>query len=221
MYTLESFYKSKEWEALRNQLRLERVNEEGLLICEHCGKPIVKAYDCIAHHRIELTEDNVNDVAVSLNPENVMLIHFRCHNRLHQRYDGFRQSVYLVYGAPCAGKTTFVDGVANEDDLILDLDSIWESICKSDRYHKSNRLKANVFGIRDCIIDQIRLRKGMWRNAYVIGGYPLASDRERMCRLLSAEKIFIDTDKKECMARASSPEYKKIIERWFDDFTAG
>ena len=40
-------YKSKEWQNLLKNLRLERVNDEEKLICEYCGEEIVKAYDCI------------------------------------------------------------------------------------------------------------------------------------------------------------------------------
>ena len=215
---VSSFYKSDRWRNLVDLLKLERLNERGELICEHCGQPITKAYDCIGHHVIELTDDNVNDADVALNPANIKLIHFRCHNAIHNRFDGFCQSVYLVYGSPCAGKTTWVRSVANDDDLILDLDAIWESICKADRYHKPKRLKSNVFGIRDCIIDQIRVRTGMWRNAYVIGTYPLKSDRDRLCELLRASEVYIDTPKEECLKRAVNDEWKGYIEDWFDTF---
>lgn len=219
MFTLDTFYKSREWEGLVGRLRLERQNEQGEVICEYCGLPINRKYDCIGHHEIELTEQNVNDYTISLNPENIKLIHFKCHNRIHNRYDGFRQSVYLVYGAPCSGKSTWVDSVALDDDLILDMDSIWECLCKSDRYHKPNRIKANVFGVRDCLIDQIRTRKGQWRNAYIIGGYPLASDRDRLCDMLRAKPVYIESTLEECLSRAKSDDWKDFIEEWFDDFT--
>lgn len=202
-----------------SQLKLERLDEHGQLLCEHCGKPITKKYDCIGHHKIELTEDNVNDFKISLNPDNVSLIHFKCHNIIHNRFDGFVQRVYLVYGAPCSGKSTWVNETALEDDLILDIDSIWESICKSDRYHKPNRLKSNVFGIRDCIIDQVHTRKGMWRNAYIIGGYPLRTDRDRLCDLLKAKPIYIEASIEECLSRAKTEEWKDYIWEWFDSFT--
>lgn len=42
MFTLSTFYKTKEWEQLIEILKIERANDEGVLICEHCGKPIVK-----------------------------------------------------------------------------------------------------------------------------------------------------------------------------------
>lgn len=218
MFTLDNFYKSREWEKLRKIIIDERTNADGYVICEHCGKPIYKKYDCIAHHKIELTEENVNDYSVSLNPENIELIHFRCHNEEHRRFGGFSQRVFLVYGSPCSGKTTFVKANAQPDDLILDMDSIWECISVSDRYHKPNRLKQNVFGIRDCIIDQIRTRLGMWRDCYVIGGYPLRTDRDRLCDMLRAEPIFIEESKEVCLARCENEKWKRFVEDWFDDY---
>lgn len=222
MFTLDSFYKGKQWQGLVEQLKIDRVDEQGQLICEYCGKPISRKYDCIGHHELELTEENVNDYQVSLNPANIKLIHFKCHNKIHERFDGKSQNafqnVYLVYGSPCSGKTTWVRDVANPDDLILDIDYIWSAICTGDKYNKRNRLKANVFGIRDCIIDQIRTRTGFWKNAYVIGGYPLRTDRDRLCNLLRAKPIFIDTSKEECLSRAVNDEWKEYVEDWFDSY---
>lgn len=218
MYTLSNFYKSKEWVNLLQVLKLERVNADGKLICEHCGKEIVKAYDCIGHHVIELDNNNVNDLNISLNPDNIKLIHFKCHNIIHQRFEGFVQKVYIIYGSPCSGKSTWVQENANKDDLILDIDKIWECICMSDKYNKPNRLKANVFGVRDTLLDQIRTRAGMWRNAFVIGGYPLAADRQRLADKLGAELIFINTSKDECLNRSVNDEWKKYIEEWWEDY---
>ena len=99
----ESFYKSKEWQNLLTNLKLERTNQEGKLICEYCGKEIAKKYDCIGHHKIPLNNNNINDYTISLNPDNIMLIHFKCHNAEHHRF-GFElpKKVYIVYGAPCS-----------------------------------------------------------------------------------------------------------------------
>lgn len=217
MFTLNGFYKSKEWESLLEQLKLERVGEAGILECEHCHKPIVKKYDCIGHHKIELTEANVNDYNISLNPSNIMLIHFRCHNQIHERF-GYEQpkKVYIVYGSPCSGKTTWVHENATKDDLILDIDSIWECVSVCDKLHKPNRLKANVFGIRDTLLDQIRTRTGQWKKAFVIGGYPLMMDRQRLAERLSAELIFIECNKDICISRAANDEWKKYIDEWFE-----
>ena len=218
--TLTDFYKSREWEKLIEILKLERVDASGQVICGYCHEPITKKYDCIGHHMTELTEQNVNDVNISLNPDNVMLVHFKCHNKIHRRFEGFYQQVYLVYGPPCAGKSTWVESVCNKDDLIIDINRIWECLCVSDKYHKPNRIKSNVFGVRDALIDQVKIRKGMWRNCYVIGDYPLRTDRDRICSLLRAREVFIFEDKETCMGRAVDENWKKYIAEWFEDYVA-
>lgn len=220
MYTLANFYKSKEWESLVAQLKLERVNTSGQVICECCSKPITRKYDCIGHHKTELTEDNVNDYSISLNPDNIMLIHFKCHNIIHQRFNGFHQQVYLVYGAPCSGKSTWVESVCNPDDLIIDIDRIWTALCVSDKYHKPNRIKSNVFGVRDALLEQVKIRKGMWRNCYIIGGFPLKTDRDRICETLRAREIFISESMETCLDRALTEDWKRYIRDWFDDYVA-
>ncbi len=212
------FYRSKKWEKLVEIIKLERVNEDGELLCEHCGRPITRKYDCIGHHVIELDDVNVHDPEIALNPANIKLVHFRCHNEIHNRWDGYRKRVYLVYGAPCSGKSTWVHQNANADDLILDIDRLWEAVSFSDKYHKPNRLKANVFALRDELLDQIKLRRGMWRNAFVIGGYPLRTDRDRLCDLLGAQPVFIDEKKEVCVYRCKNDAWKKYVEDWFEDF---
>ena len=215
---LSSFYKSSEWEKFRELVLLERMSDDGVLRCEYSGEPIVNKYDAVVHHKIELTEKNVFDHNISLNPDNVMVVSFKSHNLIHQRFEGFIQRVYLVYGSPCAGKSTWVNNVANPDDLIVDIDRIWECICNSDKYHKPNKLKRNMFGVRDALLDQIRTRTGMWRNAWVIGGFPLRTERDSICDRLRAEPVFIDTAKEVCLERAIDDKWKIFIEDWFDSY---
>jgi hypothetical protein len=216
---VKSFYRSKEWEQLKQQLMIERVNEEGQLICNDCGISINNAYDCIGHHEIEITEENVFDYNISLNKENISLIHFKCHNKRHKRfgYDG-QKKVYIVYGSPCSGKTTWVNQVADKDSLIIDIDSIWECISTQDKYNKPNRLKVNVFATLNALVDQVRTRTGMWSTCYIIGGYPLSMDRQRLADKLGAELIFINTEKEKCMERAKNNEWKLFIEDWWESF---
>jgi len=216
MFTLYSIYRSIEWINLISQLKLERVNDEGKLLCEHCHKEIIKAYDCIGHHIEELTETNVNDYNISLNSDNIMLIHFKCHNQIHERF-GFERpkKIYIVYGSPCSGKSTFVHDVATKDDLIIDLDSIWECVTICDKYNKPNRLMVNVFGVRDALLDQVRTRLGKWKTAYIIGGYPLRMDRHRLADKLGAELIYIEATQEECISRSKNNEWIKYINEWF------
>lgn len=229
MYTtsagLSDFYRSDAWVSLMQTLRLERINADGQLICEYCGKPITRKYDCIGHHKTELTEQNYRFAEIALNPENIALVHHSCHNKIHDRLGlSYTKQVFLVYGSPLSGKTTFVKTNMNAGDIVCDMDSIWECISAYPRYIKPKRLMQNVFAIRDLIIDMIRTRRGNWLNAYVIGGYPLVSERERLIRSLGAREVFIDTPKEECLIRLKSSdrnqsEYKKYIEEWWERFS--
>ena len=222
---LYDFYRSKEWEGLRAILVNERVNEEGFVICAHCGKPIIKAYDIIGHHLIELTEENYHDAAISLNPENIVLVHHRCHNKIHNKLSYSGRQVFVVYGSPLSGKSSFVAEAMQEGDLLLDMDSIWQCLSGCDRYIKPNRLRQNVFAIRNSLIDMVRVRQGKWLNAYIIGGYPLISERERLIKSLGAREIFIDTDKETCLKRLNEStdrnvaEWTQYIEDWWDKYT--
>lgn len=221
MYDLSTFYRCKEWRGLLERLKLERLNDEGQIICEYCGKPIVRAYDIIGHHKVELTQDNVNDLDISLNPENVAFVHHKCHNYIHNKLGYAVREIFLVYGPPLAGKTTWVRDNMNEGDLIIDMDNIWQCVSGCDRYVKPNRLKSIVFRIRDSLLDSVRYRYGKWDNAYIIGGYPLSSERERLCKELGAREIFIEASKDECLKRLEGSEDRNVeewagyIEEWF------
>ena len=84
---LSDFYRSDEWETIRQVVINERVNpSDGFVYCEYCNKPILKPYDLICHHEIELTETNYKDASIALNPKHIKLVHHRCHNRIHEKH---------------------------------------------------------------------------------------------------------------------------------------
>lgn len=225
-YTLSNFYQSKEWDKFRKIVIAERLNEEGLIICEHCKKPIIRSYDIIAHHIEELTEENVNDVTISMNPDNIKLVHHVCHNKIHHKFQYNHKKIYLVYGSPFSGKNSYVNEIRNKGDLVVDMNSIWECVSGAERYEKDGRLNACVFAVRDTLLDCIKYRKGKWTTAFVIGGYPLISERERLCRELGAEEIFVDSTLEECLERLEmcedarkGNEWEKFILDWFEKYT--
>lgn len=228
--SLAQFYNSSEWRGFRQGLIHERTNKaDGILYCEHSQVPLLKNYDIVLHHKIPLTMANVNDYSISLNPENIMIVSQQAHNEIHARFGYCTQrKVYVVYGAPCSGKTTFVKNIKGNSDIVVDMDNIWQCITAGDRYEKPNALKQNAFAVRDCLIDMIRTRAGKWERAFVIEGLPVKSERERRIALLGAEGIFIDTDKETCLKRLTTScnslkrpvkEWTGYIDRWFEDYT--
>lgn len=220
-----SFYRSKEWRKLLDNIKAERLNDDGQIICECCGRPIVKAYDIIGHHKIELTEENVNDYDISLNPQNIMLVHHSCHNRIHNKLGYANREVFLVYGAPLSGKSSFVAKSMSAGDLIIDIDSIWQCVSNLSRYEKPAKLKSVVFRVRDSLLDSVKYRLGKWNNAYVIGGYPLQGERERLIKELGAREVFIDATEEECLERLKAAgdgrdqsEWEGYIRAWFAQY---
>lgn len=230
MFTsLAQFYNSDEWRKTRLALIAERTNKaDGVLYCEHSGAPIVNMYEVVAHHKQPLTMDNVNDFAVSLNPSNIMLVSHKAHNEIHSRF-GYSagRKVYYVYGAPCSGKTTFVNSIKGNSDIVCDIDNIWQCITGGARYEKPNALKANMFEIQRCIMDMIKKRVGNWERAFVIDGGAAKTPRNNRIKDLGAEAIFIDADKETCFKRlandntrtqAQKAEWQKYIDSWFNEY---
>lgn len=226
--SLYNFYRSKEWVNLLQVLRNSRLDAEGNIICAHCGKPIVKKYDCIGHHVIELTEENYTDYNISLNPDNILLVHHKCHNAIHNKlYSGNRQ-VFIVYGSPLSGKSSYVAEAMSEGDLVIDIDRIWHCVSGCEKYVKPNRLKSVVFSVRDNLLESVKYRRGKWLNAYIIGGYPYQAERDRLIDTLGAREIFIDTDKETCINRLLSSddgrdvtEWTKYIDDWWLQYNGG
>lgn len=209
---LFEFYRSKEWADFRKVVIAERVQEDGFVHDEYTGKPIVKAYDIILHHKTELTEENVHDYTISLNPDNIMIVSHKTHNIIHNKLGYKVRGVFLVYGAPLAGKSSWVKDNMTEGDLVIDIDSIWQMVSGCPRYVKPPRLKAVVFKVRDTLLDCVKYRLGKWQCAYVIGSYVLQSDRERLCRELGAREVFIKATEAECLERLQNDEDRKNIE---------
>ena len=207
----------------------ERTNkDDGILYCQHSDKPLLQSYDIVAHHIKPLTLQNVNDYSISLNPENILLVSQQAHNEIHARFGYCAQrKVYIVHGAPCSGKTSFVNSIKGNSDLIVDIDNIWEAVTGK-RYYKPNALKANVFAMRDALLETVKTRAGNWERCYIIESLPHKADRERRRDVYGAELIYIDTDEQTCLERLQADEsrreyadeWRKYIADYFNRLSA-
>lgn len=221
---IKQFYARKEWIELRLDLIIERN-----MTCERCGKHCIDISQLIGHHKIPLTEANINDVNITLNPENIEIICFDCHNEEHERF-GYKhkQEVYIVYGPPCSGKTSYVLSNMVRRDLVIDMDRLYEAVSLLPRYDKPDVLRYNVFAIRNLLIEEIKTRYGKWHDAYIIGGYANKTERERLAKELGAELIYCEATKLECIGRLNTcndyrmehkEEWIKYIDKWFAEYT--
>ena len=230
MFTsLAQFYNSQEWRQLRLLLIAERTNEDdGVLYCQHSGKPLLNSYDIVAHHIKPLTLQNVNDYSISLNPDNIMLVSQQAHNAIHARFGYCAQrKVYIVHGAPCSGKSSFVDSIKGNSDLVVDIDNLWQAVTGK-RYYKPPALKANVFAMHNALLETVKTRAGNWERCFIIEGLPFKAERERKSVIYGAELIHIDTDEQTCLQRLQADEsraeyaseWRNYIEQYFQRYHA-
>lgn len=211
-------YQSPEWQALR----LGLIQSRGLL-CQKCGRLVTDETKLIGHHIQELTPENVTDPNIALNPDNIELICDKCHNEEHHRFGHRSQVIYIVYGAPCSGKTTLVNQMRNRGDVIVDMDKLYSAVSGCALYDKPDSIKAVVFRARDVLLDCLRTRTGKWNKAFIIGGYPYRLQRDELAMRMGAELIYCRSTLEECLARAEergafAADWRRYIRRWFDEY---
>ena len=197
---IHAFYCRKDYLGLAQACKIKSGG-----VCAKCGG-VFDISELRPHHKVELTLDNIDDVNVTLNPDNIEVLCHDCHNAAHKRF-GYAvgaKHVYLVYGSPCAGKTTYVNSVATRNDLIVDLDKIHRAICICGLYDKPDATKRVAFNVRDYLLDEVRTAtpRRKWQDAYIIGTYPDRIDRDVFVQDYGAEIVHIDTSKEECIKRA-------------------
>jgi 5-methylcytosine-specific restriction enzyme A len=79
----KSFYKGKAWRQCRDAFFISKLG-----LCERCGGP-----GKIVHHKVYLTQDNINDPSISLNFNNLELLCQDCHNKEHHGGKATRDDV--------------------------------------------------------------------------------------------------------------------------------
>lgn len=219
---LQQFYSSREWQAFRAAIIAERG-----LACEACGKVIALLGDASVHHIHELTPENIHDVLITLNPDNVMVLHRDCHDKIHGRFIARRdKQVYLVYGMPLSGKSTFVSQQMRRWDLLVDMNLLYAATSGLPLYDKPDNLFPNVRAVYNLLVDQVKTRYGKWFTAWIVGGFPEKSLRERLADELGAELVYCDCTREEALARLEKDEarrglrdeYTRYIDEWLEKF---
>ena len=219
---LQRFYASARWRDLRNVLIIQRFGR-----CDRCGKDFSDdTSKLIAHHKEHLTDETLEDPAVAVDPNNIEIVCQKCHAHYHPE-KGFikkQKQVFIVYGSPFSGKTTYVRDNMEDGDLVVDLDAIYSAVSLLPLYQHPDPLQRTVFGIRDYLYDHIRIRAGNWNTAWVIAGLPRKDERERLAARLGASLILVEATKEECIRRCVDADdgrgvqWEEYIHKWFKDY---
>lgn len=220
---LQRFYGSKRWRDLRDLLVIQRH-----ACCDRCGKDFSDNTSyLVAHHKEHLTDENLMDLNVALNPDNIEIVCQKCHAHYHpdRGYLKRHKQVFIIYGAPLSGKTSYVAQNVEHGDLVVDLDRIRSALSFMPTYTTPAPLVTTTFSIRDFLYDQIRIRAGDWTTAWVIAGLPRKAERERLAARLGASCILIEATREECHKRLLDSddrplEWAEYIDKWFRDYSA-
>jgi len=130
-----------------------------------------------------------------------------------------KKQVFIVMGASCSGKSTYVRNNANEKDLVFDFDTIHQAISNNPSHIHIDNLKRYVFDVRDALYE--RLKKDKTTNAWIINSSPLKQVRKQLVEELDARIIYIQRSKEECLRVAEQErpsEWKGYIENYFERF---
>ncbi len=146
--------------------------------------------------------------------------------KFNERGDIVPIDIYIVWGAPASGKTTYVREHMEPGDLVVDLDLIKQSLSMQDKTETSDNLLNVAIGVRDYLYNVIETREIECNNVWVVAGLPQKEDREKLMQQLKTDKlIFIDTPIDECIKRAMNDTERKdkkkqqyIIDKWFKQY---
>ena len=222
--SLSSFYSGKDWQTFRQTIIANNISAHGgVLTCAYCGKPILGESACHVHHIKHLTETNFVNPDIALNPDNVLCLHHECHNLIHNRFCGTHQHrVVLVYGSPCAGKLDYVNSVANPDDIVISVDSIYHCLTVSNLYHNNRNLDQMVQKIKRELLEMVKTRTGKWNTAYVVDSMPSKAKRAEFCRVYGAESHLVEATEEDCLQRREDEgrpqEFDDYIRNWFEKY---
>ena len=127
--------------------------------------------------------------------------------------------VYLIYGSPCSGKSTYVRKHFKDGDIVCDVDRLYSAISYNDEHNTELYAQEMSSYLYNEMIDLISNRKGHWKNAYVISIANTEEKVEQLVKTIGADKtIYIDTPFEVCIERAKErPFYfPHLIEEWFN-----
>lgn len=138
-----------------------------------------------------------------------------------------RIPVTVVCGAPCSGKSTYVDQRRAASDLVIDLDRIIADQTGHDLHATPPSGRMRV--LRDALRTRNDLLYSLSRDrthtrAWLVVSAPTYTARSQWHAMLDADVVLIHSDPRTCHSRADARPYPaethRAIDRWFSRYSA-
>lgn len=145
--------------------------------------------------------------------------------KFNKEGDLIEPKIYLIWGSPACGKTTYVKDNKQDNDIVIDIDALREAItmseCKTYDYHKDI-----VITLRDTLYNIIKNKRQLEGDVWVIACLSNADKRnDLISRIKVDESIHIEATEDECISRAMNDSERidkelqiRIINDWFNNF---
>ena len=129
--------------------------------------------------------------------------------------------VFLIYGPPGAGKTTYAKKYMSPGDVLVDFDLIYQALTAAPVHERTNILFDRVEDCRKYLINTID-RYPEVRNTWVVMCAPKREDREPF-RKTGATLKLIKESAPVCIGRCRErgenwERWEKAIKKWFEDY---
>lgn len=136
--------------------------------------------------------------------------------------------VTIVAGPPGSGKSTYVAGVMQPGDLLIDLDALFQAISNLPMYdHNRSALLPFVLDARWAMLSRLA-KPSRVRHAWVITTEGDANKLRRMLVDLGAQLVVMRVDGDECLRRIDNDQrridrampWRDLVGRWWRQWTA-
>ncbi len=136
-----------------------------------------------------------------------------------------KQEVFIVYGSPASGKSTYVNNHMEQGDLVVDLDLLKQAISLAYKTEATDNLVDTALELRDKLYELIEAKKVDAKRIWVIASLPRRQERQDLAKRLGAELVYCEATVRECIDRAIADVDRrdkemqiKLIDKWFANY---
>lgn len=132
-------------------------------------------------------------------------------------------SRYVIAGAPCSGKSSYVRENAKAGDLIYDYDALHQALSGQDAHRHLTEIRPYVLTARDAIYEDLEAHGE--QAAWLISSSRKTEELEALGERFGAEIVLMEVDAEEAHRRATADgrpeEWHGYIDAWFAESDIG